>query len=194
MLFDEEGLSSPSDGIQEIDDAGFRGEYSAPTTARPSVAISSSISCDPCRRWFSEARMFARIACRTRAAGVVSELRLQQLFDGRPNAIDDRVQISRRLFGESLQRLERRMNSAALRVSEHHDEPRAEPLGREFHAADLRRRDYIPRDADHEQVPEALVENDLRGYAGIGTAENDRKGSWPAARSRWRVIVSRLPA
>ena len=72
-----------------------------------------------------------------------------------------------------MQLLERREDRAALRVPEHHDEPRAEALGGELDAADLRRRDDVAGDADHEQVAEALVEDDLGGHARVRAAEDD---------------------
>ena len=62
-----------------------------------------------------------------------------------------------------------------LRVAEHDDEPRAEPLGGELDAADLRRRDDVARDADHEQIAEALIEHDLGRHARVRAAEDRRK-------------------
>ena len=66
---------------------------------------------------------------------------------------------------------------------EHDDEARAEALGRELDAADLRRCDDVARDADDEQVAESLVEHDLDGHARVGAAEDDRD----AAPDRWRA-------
>jgi hypothetical protein len=42
-----------------------------------------------------------------------------------------------------------------------HHQSRAEPSRGELDAADLRRRDDVPGDTDHEQVAEALIEDDL---------------------------------
>ncbi len=67
------------------------------------------------------------------------------------------------------------MHGAAARVPEHDDEPRAEPLGRELDAADLRRRDDVARDADDEQVAEALIEHDLDRHARVRAAEDRRE-------------------
>ncbi len=107
--------------------------------------------------------------------GVVAVRTREQVLHRRPHAVDDRAQVLRlggRLAG---QLLERRDDRAALRVAEHHDEPRAEPRGRELDAADLRRRDDVARDADHEQVAEALIEYELRGHARVRAAQDDRE-------------------
>src|ERR1051325_3174335 len=50
-----------------------------------------------------------------------------------------------------------------------------EALGGELDAADLRGSDDIAGDADHEQVAEPLVEDDLRRDPRIGAAEHDRE-------------------
>ena len=76
-------------------------------------------------------------------------------------------------------------------MSEHHDEPRAEALGGELDAADLRRRDDVPGHADDEQVAQALVEDDLRRHPRVGASEDDGDGSWPVASSlRRSALVS----
>lgn len=80
------------------------------------------------------------------------------------------------MLGWLPQLLDRRVNRAALRMPEDDDEPRAERLGRELDAANLRRRDNVAGHPDHEQIPEALVEHDLGRYPGIGAAEDDGKG------------------
>jgi hypothetical protein len=67
-------------------------------------------------------------------------------------------------------------------MPEHHHESGAESRGGELHAADLRRCDDVARDADDEQVPEALVEHDLGRHACIGAAEHDRERLLPADR------------
>jgi hypothetical protein len=61
-------------------------------------------------------------------------------------------------------------------MTENHDEPRAEPLSGELHAANLRRRDNIPGNADDKQIAQALVEHDFCRHAGIGTSKDDREG------------------
>jgi hypothetical protein len=60
-------------------------------------------------------------------------------------------------------------------VSQHDDEPRAEALGGELDAPDLRGGDDVAGDADDEQLAEPLIEDDLGGHAGIGAAEDDRE-------------------
>ena len=74
-----------------------------------------------------------------------------------------------------LQLFQRREDGAALRVSEHDDEPRAEPRRRELDAAHLRRCDDVAGNADHEQIAETLIEDDFGRHARIGTAEDDRE-------------------
>ena len=60
-------------------------------------------------------------------------------------------------------------------MAEYHDQPRAEPLRRELHTADLRGRDDVAGHADHEQIAEALIEHDLGRDARIGAAQHDRE-------------------
>jgi hypothetical protein len=79
-----------------------------------------------------------------------------------------------RLIGRGpLKLLERRKNRPALRVSQHHDEPRAEAGRRKLDASHLRRGDDISRNADDEQVAKALVEHNLGRHAGVRASEND---------------------
>jgi hypothetical protein len=61
-------------------------------------------------------------------------------------------------------------------VAEHDDERRGELRRRKFDAADLRRCDDVAGDADHEQVAETLVEDELDRDAGIRAAEDHREG------------------
>ena len=74
-------------------------------------------------------------------------------------------------------------------MPEHHDQARAEGLGGELDAADLRGRDDVARDADHEQVAESLVEHDLGRHARIRAAEDD--GEWLLARAAARDAARR---
>src|SRR5579862_8493200 len=80
------------------------------------------------------------------------------------------------MLGRLPQLLDRRQNRAAARVPQHHDQPRAERLGRELDAANLGWRDDVARDSNHEQIAEALVEHDFGRYAGVGAAQDDREG------------------
>jgi hypothetical protein len=64
-------------------------------------------------------------------------------------------------------------------VAEHHHESRAISRGREFHAADLGWSDDVAGDADDEEVPQTLIEYDLRWNARIGTSENYRERLLP---------------
>jgi putative Ca2+/H+ antiporter (TMEM165/GDT1 family) len=81
------------------------------------------------------------------------------------NAIHDRVQVSRLILGRSLKLLESGQDGATARVTEHDHEPGTETLRGELNAPDLRRRHDVARDADHEEIPEPLVEDDLRRHA-----------------------------
>src|SRR5215469_16028202 len=62
-------------------------------------------------------------------------------------------------------------------MPEYHYQARTECGGSELDTADLRGRDDVAGDANDEQVPESLIEHDLRGHARIGAAEHDRPGS-----------------
>ena len=147
-------------------------------TRRPRPGASPSwIRCsrtsEPCRRWFAEARMFARTACRTRASGSCLSSVASNAFHRWPNAVDDRSQIPRLLLPRPHEFFQRGKNSSAPRVTEHHNEPCAEPFCGKFHAADLRGRDDVSGHADDEQIAQALVEDDLCRYARVGASEND---------------------
>ena len=58
-------------------------------------------------------------------------------------------------------------------MPQHHDESRAEPLGGELDAADLRRGDDVAGDTDDKKVTKALIEDVLRRHPRIGASEND---------------------
>ena len=73
-------------------------------------------------------------------------------------------------------------------MTQDHDEPRAEALRGELDTADLRRRDDIARDADHEQIAETLIEDDLHRHTRVRAAEND--GERLLARDE--IVASRL--
>ena len=106
---------------------------------------------------------------------IVAGMRLQQALYGRPNSIDDRVQIARLILRRTLKLLERREYRSALRVTEHDDKPCIVSRGREFDASNLRWSDDVSGDANHEQVAEALIEYQLRRYTRVGAAEYDRE-------------------
>ena len=106
-------------------------------------------------------------------AGVVPQFRGEQRLDRGAHAVDDGAQIARLILGRPAQFFQGGENGTALRVAQHHDEPRAVSGGGEFDAADLRWRDDVARDADDEQVAQALIEHQLRRDAGIRAAEDD---------------------
>ena len=134
--------------------------------------IRRSSTSDPWRSWLTDARMFARTACSS-SARVLPEVGRQQRFDRRPDAADDGPQVARALVLRLLKFFEGGDDGAALRVSEHHHEPRAEPRRRELHAVNLRRGDDVARHADDEQVAEALIEDHLGRHARVGAAQDD---------------------
>ena len=87
-------------------------------------------------------------------------------------------------------------NRPALRVPENHHQPCAKPPRGELDAADLRGRDDVSGNADDEQVAKALIEDNLCGHPGVGTAENDGERLLTCRHIRcgalWLVSVSRL--
>src|SRR4051794_26617866 len=87
--------------------------------------------------------------------------------------------MARAVLAVPLQVFKRRLDRAAARMAEHHDQTRSEPFGGELDAADSRRCDDVARDTDHEKIAESLVEDDFRGNARIGTAEDDRERLLP---------------
>ena len=50
-------------------------------------------------------------------------------------------------------------------------------LGGKLDAADLRGRDDVARDANHEQITETLIEHDLDRHSRVGAAEDGGEGS-----------------
>src|SRR6202044_1227099 len=87
---------------------------------------------------------------------IVSEVCRQEAFDRRSNQINDGVQIARLIFDRPLQLLQRRLNGAALRVAQYHDQACAKLLGGELDAADEGRGDDVAGDTDDEQVSQSL--------------------------------------
>ena len=110
---------------------------------------------------------------------IVPQIRRQQALDRRPNQVDDRAQVPRLVLLRPLQLFQRRLDGAAVRMPEDDDQTRAELFGGKFDAADLRRRDDVAGDADHEQVPEPLIEDDLHRDSRIGTPEDTANGACP---------------
>ncbi len=60
-------------------------------------------------------------------------------------------------------------------MAEDDDQPGGVARGGELDAADLGRGDDVAGDADDEQIAQPLVEDDLRRYARIGAAEQNRE-------------------
>jgi len=69
-----------------------------------------------------------------------------------------------------------------LRVAKDDNQARAIPSGGEFDAADLRRSDDVACDANDEEVPQTLIEHDLRRDARIRTSEDDRERLLPGGK------------
>ena len=170
-------------------------EYSAPTTSRPSF-------CDQLLEHLGAVAQMARpTRGRWRARpGRTSASRSSRSSVASSASTDGRTRstIERRLRDCSSRRppqlLERGEDRAALRVAEHDDQPRAEALGGELDAADLRRRDDVAGDADDEQVAQALVEDDLGRHARVGAAEDDRERLLPGGEPRRAWLATRPAA
>ena len=64
-------------------------------------------------------------------------------------------------------------------MPKHDDKPGAVPRGSEFDAPNLRGSDDVAGNANHEQVSEPLIENDLDGNARVRASENDREWLLP---------------
>ena len=92
---------------------------------------------------------------------IAADIRLEQFLDRRSDPVDDRAKVSRpRSFSACCWSFSAAVaDRAALAVSEHDDQARAETLSSELDAADSRRRDHIARHTHHEQVTETLIKN-----------------------------------
>jgi hypothetical protein len=64
-------------------------------------------------------------------------------------------------------------------VPENDNETSPEPGGGKFNASYTRRGDDIPGDANHEQIADALIKDDLGRHTGVGAAEHDGEGLLP---------------
>src|SRR5438477_2683467 len=107
---------------------------------------------------------------------VLADWRGQQRLHGGSDPVDDGPQTGRLLGRGLAEFLDGGRDRAALRMPQHHDQPRAEARGRKFYAADLRRRHDISRDPDHEQVAKSLPEDEFGGDAGVGASEDNGEG------------------
>ena len=96
---------------------------------------------------------------------IVPELCGEQPLHRRSNAIDDRAQILRLPLTWLLKVFQSCLNSPAPSMAQNDDEPCAESLRGELDAADLRRSDDVSRNANHKEIAQALVEDDLYGCA-----------------------------
>jgi hypothetical protein len=81
-------------------------------------------------------------------------------------------------------------------MAEDDHESRSELLGGELDTADLRGGHDVAGDADHEQIPQPLIEDDLHRYARIGAPEDHREGLlarrelYTAGAARQRVMAA----
>jgi hypothetical protein len=61
-------------------------------------------------------------------------------------------------------------------VPENDNETSSEPRSRKFNASYTRRGDDVPGDANHEQIAEALIKDDLGRHTRVGATEHDGEG------------------
>ena len=94
-----------------------------------------------------------------------------------PDAVDDVLQVGRDRSRLPLELLEGGLDRAALGVTHHDDQLRPERFRGELDRADERWRDDVAGDANDEEVAEALIEDELRGCAGVRATEDDGEGS-----------------
>ncbi len=76
-------------------------------------------------------------------------------------------------LAKDAQFFQRGQDNSTIRVSQHHDESCAEPFRGELDAADLRGSHDVSGNTDHEQIPKALIEDDLRWHSRIGASEDN---------------------
>ena len=119
--------------------------------------------------------MLARTARCSRASSFGRDAAFEQGFDRGADAVDDGAKVWGVAFGGTAEFFQGREDGAAAGVAEDHHELGAESLGRELDAADLGGGHDVAGHPDHEEVAEALVEDDLGGHPRVGTAEDDRE-------------------
>src|SRR5882762_8299494 len=107
----------------------------------------------------------------------------KQWLDRRPDAVDNGPEIRRLMALRLAQLIERGLDRPALRMPQNDREPGLEALGGELHAAHLGGGHDVARDANDEEITEALPKHQLGGNAGVGTAEDDRERLLPRARA-----------
>src|SRR6267142_695674 len=107
----------------------------------------------------------------------------KQWLDRRPDAVDNGSEIGRFMALRLAQLIQRGLDRPALRMPQDHREPGLEALGGELDAAHLGRRHDVARDANDEEVTEALPKDQLGGNAGVGATEDDGEGLLPRARA-----------
>ena len=104
--------------------------------------------------------------------------------DLRRDPVDDRLNVLRLRHAAVLEGADRGTHRAALGVSHHDDQAGPELAGRELDGPDERRRDDVARDADDEEIAEALVEDELRRRPRIRAAEDGRERPLPRGEAR----------
>ena len=107
---------------------------------------------------------------------VVGQGGRQQRLNRRAHAVDDAAQVRRLLARIAAQLLQRCRDGTAAGMPQHHHQPGAKALGCELDTADLRGRDDIAGHADHEQVAQTLVKDDLGRHPGVRASQNDGEG------------------
>lgn len=106
---------------------------------------------------------------------ILAQVGLQQPRDGGPHPVHDCPEVPGVIVRRLAQVFDGRRNGPALGVTKHHHKTRTVARSRKLHAADLRGSDDVAGHADDEQIPQTLIEYDLRGNARIGASQDDRK-------------------
>ena len=112
--------------------------------------------------------------------------------DGRPDRVDEVAdRPGQGVVGVDV--LDGGLDRAALAVAQHHDEPDAQLRDGELDAplhGGARAADDVARHADHEQVADPLVEDQLGCHPRVGAADDDGERRLPLGQRR---EVFRLP-
>jgi len=102
----------------------------------------------------------------------------------RSDPVHDKPHVVRVCRCSSENVVHRRENRAALRMAHHDDEPRPKARSGKLHATDLRRCDDVAGHADHEEIPEPLIEYQFGGNPRVRAAQHDGERRLPRDKRR----------